>query len=99
MIGTVTKQPNENFPISVDFTRRLKSPEVLNNAAITSRKVADGSDSSSALLSGATFTGAIAQVRLIAGGTTGDDHVVQFRVTTSTGNVYECEVGLALREE
>jgi hypothetical protein len=98
MIGTVTKQPNENFPISVDFTRRLKSPETLNAVAITSRKVADGSDSN-ALLSGATFTGAIAQVRLIAGGTTGDDHIVQFRVTTSTGNVYEAEIGLALREE
>ena len=95
---SITKQPNETFLISVEFARRFKPTEAITAVIITAKKVLDGSDSSS-LLSGPTFAGSIAQVRLATGGTAGDDHIVQFRVNTSLSNSYECEVALSLREE
>jgi hypothetical protein len=93
----IVKQPNETFPPTVDFKNRFKGAEAIATVTVTSKKVSDGSDSSS-LLSGPTFSGSIAQVRLAAGvGTPNDDHIVQFRVTTTTGNTFEAEVRLAIR--
>ena len=94
----ITKQPNETFLVSVEFARRFKGAEAITSVLITAKKVLDGSDSSS-LLSGPTFAGSIAQVRLATGGTPGDDHIVQFRVNTSLSNSFEAECSLAIRED
>src|SRR5882724_5519296 len=94
----ITKQVNETFLISVEFARRFKATEAIASVTITAKKVSDGSDSS-ALLSGPTFAGSIAQVRLATGGTVGDDHIVQFRINTSLSNTFEAEVPLAIRED
>ena len=94
----ITKQPNETFLISVEFARRFKPTEAITAATITAKKVSDSSDSS-ALLSGPTFAGSIAQVRLATGGTPGEDHIVQVRINTNLSNTFEAEVALNIREE
>lgn len=94
----ITKQPNETFPPTVDFKNRCKGSNIAS-VVITAKKVPEGTDSS-ALLSSPTFAGTIAQVRLIAGaGTVGDNHLIQFRVTTAAGDTFEAEVPLHIREE
>ena len=94
----ITKQPNETFLVSVEFARRFKGAEAITSVLITAKKVLDGSDSSS-LLSGPTFAGSIAQVRLATGGTAGEDHIVQVQVNTSSANSFQAEIRLNIREE
>lgn len=97
----ITKQPNETFLISIEFSRRLKGAEAISSATITSKKVSDGADSTSVLISGPTFAGSIAQCRLTANvlQLAGEDHVVQVRIGTTSSNTFEAEVKVNIREE
>lgn len=97
----ITKQVNETFLVSVEFARRFKPTEAITAVTITAKKVLDGSDSTSAIVSGPTFAGSIAQCRLPAAGAqvAGEDHIVQVRAMTSLGNTFEAEIALAIREE
>ena len=98
ILGSVTKQPNERFKVFIDFAKRLQTGETLNSVSVTSKKVADGSDSSATIISQAAVNGPKLEARVSAG-TAGDDHVVQMRASTSLGNTLEDEISLLIRED
>jgi hypothetical protein len=99
ILGVVPKQPAETFPVYVDFARRLQTGETLSTKTVTSKKVADGSDSTTTLLQDMAIDGTKVPVRLKAAGVAGDDHRVQFQTVTSVGNTFEDEIDVAIRED
>ncbi len=98
IVGYVDKQPAETFPVSVDFTNELVSPETVTGATVTSKRVSDGADTTATICNGApaVITPIVAQQ--IRAGADGETHILTFRPTTSAGNTYEHEVALTIKE-
>lgn len=97
IVGQHTKQPAETYKLGVEFSRRLQTGETLSTPTVTAKKVSDGSDSTAALISQVAVNGTKVEARVSAG-VTGEDHVLQFRTTTSLANTIEDEVLLMIRE-
>jgi len=98
IIGAIEKQPTETDICGVEFKDRLGVGETLSVPTVTAKNAATGADSTAVVLSGApTISGTQVLQRYIAG-TSEDRHVVQFRVTTSAGNLKEDELALSIRE-
>jgi len=98
ILGSVPKQPNETFPIFVDFVRRLATGETLSTRTVTSKKLADESDSTATLLQDLAIDGTKVLVRLKKAGATGEDHRSKFHAVTNLGNELEDEVDIQIRE-
>ena len=98
ILGTVTKQPAETFKRFIDFVRRLATGETITLVAATSKNQETGADTTAAIISAPAINGTKGEARLSAGAT-GDNHVVQIRVTTSLSNVLEDEMLVLIREE
>ena len=100
VIGEVTKQPSEIFPIGVDFTPDMESGDTLTTATVTAKNMDTGASSTATVLTGlagvATSTDIVTQA--ITGGTDGDWHRVQFKATTTAGRVYEHEIDVRVIE-
>jgi hypothetical protein len=107
--GPLYKQPNELFPISIDFADDLESTEEVSSASIIAYDV-DDTDVSSTILSGSssisdgenqdetTHTNSKVTQKVQAG-TSRAKYKITFRATTSNGNVYEADVKwLVVRE-
>jgi hypothetical protein len=99
LLGRVSpaKQPSETFIVAIDFVRELDAGETITIQAVTSKKLADGSDSSGTFLTSPSISGSKILVR-VQGGATGDMHRVQMRATTSNANVYEHEIDVPVEE-
>ena len=99
ILGQVSKQPGELFPLTVDYTPELATGETVSSAVVTSRNAATGADSSATILSGAVTVASPKVTQKVTAGTSGDRHIITMLATTSTGNKYEGEIELHIREE
>ena len=98
-MDTFTKQPFEEFLISVDFEPRLPSGASVATVAVSARLDVDGSDQSSTILSdtNAQVTGAVAQI-MVKAGLLQQDYVVTFRATLTPSGKLEKDVLMRVRE-
>lgn len=97
ILGAVTKQPSEIFPITVDFAAELATGETVASGSVTARNASTGADTTSTVLTGSATASGTTLARKVTGGTDGVDHVLTFAATTSASNVYEAEVSLLVR--
>jgi hypothetical protein len=96
--GHVEKQPSETFIVGVDFSKELATGEMISTATVTARDARTGADTTATILAGSpTISGSQVTRRVAAAGVNGDRHILEFRVTTSNGNVFEAEIDLAIR--
>lgn len=97
--GYAHKQPNEIFPINMDFANDLSTGESLSAPTVTSRNEQTGADTSATLLQGAALISGTKVAQTIKAGATGERHIVTFRVTTSASNTFEAEVKVTVEED
>ncbi len=98
--GNISKQPAEKFPISLDFTKYLEAGETITSGAgttVTSKNKETGSSTTATLLSGTYAISGSKVIQTIHQGTDGEDHLVEFRITTSASKVYEGEICVLIR--
>lgn len=99
IIGQIVKQAGEAFPLTWDFAAELSGGETIANATLTARNYATGTDTSATFLAAAAEQIDGAKVtKGCRAGAAGETHIVQCRVTTSAGNIYEHEVEVAILE-
>ena len=99
IIGHLTKQPSEKFPITVTFAAELASSESVSSATVTARNSMTNESSSLIVLSGAVTVNTPNVTQTITGGVNGTRHVLTFKATTSLGNIYEGEIELLIKED
>jgi len=89
------KQQAETFLVGVDFSPLLADGESLTpvGSTCTARVYGTTTDATGTLIVGGSLevSGTVLQARL-TGGTEGVRYLVEFRVATSTGNLYEQDV-------
>ena len=90
------KQPSEEFTIALDFSGDLDTGETLSSAVVTATDSA-GTDVTATIVVSDAVSGDTWAVRVQAG-TAGSDYKITVVVTTSTGQVYEHEVMMRVRE-
>jgi hypothetical protein len=103
--GPFKKQPNEKFPISIDFADDLQSSETISSAEVIAYD-RDETDVSSTILSGVASIvdgedqdgTTHANAKVVHAGTNNMRYKVTFRATTSDGNVYEADVFFIVKE-
>lgn len=99
IVGSTIKQPDETFPIAVDFTAALDTGETLTSATVTARIRSTGDDATATLLTGSpTVSTTIVTQQLAADGQSGTQYIVQFHAVTNNSNEYEDEVIVLVRE-
>lgn len=99
-IASPPKQPAETWFVEIDFANELDvaGGETITQRTVTAKNLTTGADSTGTFLSGgAQGTGTICRVRIL-GGTPGETHRVQMRITTSSENVYEHELDVPVEE-
>ncbi len=93
-----TKQPYEEFPISVDFSENMATDETVLTQTITAMDK-DGVNASADVLSTQENDGAFeALVQVVAGTEALSPYKVTFRVLTSEGNKWEHDVNMKIKE-
>lgn len=98
VLGEVTKQPGEIFPIGVDFTADIETGDTIASATVTAKNMDTGASSS--VLAGLAGVAAATDIvtQTITGGADGDWHRVQFKATTAAGRTYEHEIDVKVIE-
>ena len=101
IVGAVSKQPSEFFPLTINFTPDLATGETVVSAVVTSRNAVTGVDSTATICSGAATVATPRVTQKVTAGTNGDKHIITMLATTSASpvNKYEGEIELYLREE
>ncbi len=99
IVGQVSKQPGELFPLTIDFSPELATGETVTSAVVTTRDATTGVDTSSTIKSGSHTVASPKVTQKVTAGATGDRHILTIKATTSAGNVYEGEIELHIREE
>ena len=97
ILGSVTKQPAEVFPVTVDFAAELATGETVSSGTVTARNASTGVDTTSTVTTGSATASGTTLAKKITGGADGVDHILTFTATTSASNVYEAEVSLIVR--
>lgn len=95
-----TKQPYEEFVISADFVNVVTAEDEIISAATVSATDNTGTDASEDVLDDESvdISGTQVQVKVLAGDIDKSPYKVTFRCTTSTGNKWEMEVTMNVRE-
>lgn len=92
MSDSLTKQPNESRLYDMDFTKLLGTETIASVDSVTQQKFDKATRTYAVTtdldIGTASFSGALAQVR-IADGLTTESYKVTFIVTDSVGNVLE----------
>jgi hypothetical protein len=105
IMGSIIKQPAETFVRYMDFVRRLQKDasgaiiETISTPTVTSKDKTTGTDTTTAMITGVAVNGTKVDARWKAGGTSGAEHIVQYRAATSLGNTYEDEILMRVRED
>lgn len=94
----VRKQPNEEFPVSIDFGGELALGEFISSAAVTVRNAATGADSGAAIKEGPESIAGPVVTQGIRGGANGERHILTMLATTSLGNKWEDEISITITE-
>jgi hypothetical protein len=90
-MDTITKSPNEKFPVYMGFSTDLITGESISSKTITCVNAATGLDSSAEIIESSTIISPDVQV-VVQAGTEDDEHAIQCVVTTSYGNSYQRDV-------
>lgn len=94
----ITKQPNEKYPVTIDFANWLTVGETISMKNVSAIDLATGQDATSSVIESSAIDGT--QVRILCkAGTDRHDYEVTVRITTSAGNIYEEEVTMRVTEE
>ncbi len=99
ILGGVAKQPAEVFTISVDFANDLAVGETVATKTVTARDAGTDADTSGTILSGSPSSSGSVITQKVAGGASGDKHILTYRITTSAGDTFEAEVLLSVSED
>jgi hypothetical protein len=93
LLETVEKQPAENFPFAVNFSKSLPAGATLSSVALSAVNVADDSDATATVLTSSigTVVGGSAVARLRAGDD-GETYKVTYLATLSDGSVLEEDI-------
>lgn len=95
MIYSVTKKPNEKFPVGFSYS----APDLDSGATITACVVSiltlDEDDS--LLTSGSPIINGAEAAQVVYGGKENFDYILTFKVTTSEDNIYEDRLTVKVR--
>jgi hypothetical protein len=98
-VGTVLKDPTEEFPISVDFAAELDDGETVLTPTVLATLKTSGAPAPevlegppAVLLPAATAIG-----QKVTGGTDGTTYVLAYMATTTAGNIYTGKVALTVK--
>jgi hypothetical protein len=97
--GATSKEPYEEFPVSVDFLKYLTAGQTITQAAVISRSADTGADTTTTLLSGSPIIQGTKVGQRVKGGASGDRHILEYRIVDSDGNRWEAEVAVTVQEE
>jgi len=87
-LDSITKSPNEKFPVYCGFSTDLITGESISSKTVTCVNAATGVDSLAMIVASSTIIGPDVKV-VVQAGTEDDEHSIQCVVTTSYGNVYQ----------
>jgi hypothetical protein len=102
---TITKQPGETRLLSMDFSNKMVTAEIISSIDSISQILADGRLTTDLTFSGQVISGQIAQF-LVSGGDIPDrddinecDYKVTATVTTDAGQILENDGILKVKED
>jgi hypothetical protein len=102
---TINKQPGETRLVSMDFSNKMATAEVIVSIDSVAQILADGGSTTDLTFSGQTINGQVAQF-LVAGGTIPDrsdiqecDYKVTVTITTDYGQILENDGILKIKED
>ena len=100
LLGAVTKQPAEIFPVSIDFAKELPTGDSFTGGGVvvTSRDMADGSSSTTDMVQGSPTVDGTKVYQKVKNGADGEHHRLTIKITTVQSNVFEHEIDLLARE-
>ena len=85
-----TKQPDEQYPISVDYSNILGDGETISAKDVKAYDSSD-TDVTSTLIDSSTIVGETIKA-VVKAGTSGQNYKITFKATTSDSNIYEDDV-------
>jgi hypothetical protein len=92
------KQSGEVFPFSVDFASEIAVGETITAAVFRAIKESDGSVATTTLEQASrTITGSVVAQEIKAG-TAGETYMLELKITTSLGHIWEAERQLIVRD-
>lgn len=99
-IGTISKQPREQFTIAIDFSGSLDVGETIDVVVLTIKdKTNRDLDLSGSMFSGShSVADGVVTTPIITGGESDHEYVIEALVTTSTDNKFEADVELKVTE-
>jgi hypothetical protein len=100
IVGNLTKQPFEEFPVSANFAAELADGETITDAVVTAKRQSDGVDTTATILNGTRAIATPLVTQPIKAGASGERHVITMKVTTSAtpANKWEVEIIVNVRE-
>jgi hypothetical protein len=100
LLGTCypPKQPSETYPVEINFAGDLVPGETIVGSTTTAKKMSDGSNASSDVLSGGDVVDGTWVKKRLIGGVPGERYRVQMKITTSGNNSYEHEADVPVVE-
>lgn len=90
--GTFTKQPQETYLISMDFTNILETGDTLASQTVTAIKKSDGSSATATVINGAGLDGTFKVSVVVKSGTSGETYLLTTKVVTASTYQYQMDV-------
>jgi hypothetical protein len=95
----IVKQPDEKFPITVNFAPELdKDSDTISSIVTKVTNLATSADSSTEIKDGAPSATTKKATQGVKGGGAGERHRIEFEITTTLGKKFEAEVDLHVVE-
>lgn len=96
----ISKQPYEEFPISVTFAPELAEGETVVSAELACKRESDGADTLATIVNGAAVVASPLVTVKVRAGATGERHVITVKATTSASPPakWEAEIVLSIKE-
>jgi hypothetical protein len=91
------KQPDEKYPISMDYTDALNATETISSVSVKAYTTYGAiTDVSTTLIDTTSIEGNICNA-VVKAGTTGAKYKITFKATTDEGNIYEEDVWMKVQ--
>ena len=90
------KQPSEKFKIEIDFSNLITSPETISSIDV--KAYLFSTDVTSTVIDTSSYTGTSIYVT-VKSGTDGLTYKITVKATTSTGNIFEYDVNMIVKDE
>ncbi len=97
-VWTITKQPTETYPITVDYnTNRFNGTEAGASSSTVAILMSDGTTVTSTVIDSESHSAGVVTLQVKAG-TAGEDYKLTVSVTTDESNVYLAEIIMKVRD-